>query len=170
MNTSDYLQINLIPITALIIMWVNARETLAYTWRNHALRFLMTQIAGIMTVDVAAWALNGSPSAAARFGLWVLNTIYFGMLVWISFIWFLYVKDVVEDGMGQRGKDVILPALPLGVYLLFLIANLWNHQLFYIDEQNYFVRGDYFQVCMLMALGYLVAASVRALFLEKTCY
>lgn len=163
MRSIDYLQINLIPIIVLIIVRVSAQKTLSYSWRNRALRLIIELSACMMVIDTAAWTLNGQQFSGAVTGLWILNTIYFGMMPFIAFIWFLYVKDTVEDGLGQRGKMVLPSAVPLLIYLALLAVNRWHQLLFYIDENHCFARGKQFWICMISALLYLVAATGLAI-------
>lgn len=164
MSAGVYLQINLIPVIALIMMRVNAARTLSYSWRNRALRFIMVLLAVIMVVDTAAWMLNGQQFPGTELFLWIFNTVYFELMEFAAFLWFLYVYDILNHGIGQRGKKVLLPALPLLLCLAMLIINPWSHLLFYIDEQNCYVRGSMFLLHTLVTAGYLAAASGLALF------
>lgn len=170
MKPGIYLQINLIPVIALIMMRVNAARTLSYSWRNRALRFIMVLLAVLMMVDTAAWMLNGHQFPGTGLLLWILNTMYFALMEFAAFLWFLYVYDILNNGIGQRGKKVLLPALPLLLCLAVLVTNPWSHILFYIDEQNCYARGGLFLLHTLVAGGYLAAASGLALFTcRKEC-
>lgn len=163
MSEMAYLQINLIPIVVLVILRINTRRTLSYTWRSRDLRFIMVVVACIMVVDAAAWYLDGRQSSGAAVGIWILDTIYFALMEFVAFLWYLYVKDVVEDGLGQRGRDVWISGLPLVLFNIFLITNPWHHLLFYVNAENYYARGKLFWVHTALADGYLVLASARAL-------
>lgn len=164
MNAGTYFQINLIPVIALLMMRINAARTLSYSWRNRALRFIMVLLAVVMVADTGAWMLNGQQFAGAGLFLWFFNTVYFALMEFAAFLWFLYVYDIVNNGIGQRGKKVLPPALPLLVCLAMLMINPWSHLLFYLDQQNCYVRGSMFLLHTLVTDGYLAVASGLALF------
>lgn len=164
MEAFTYLQINLIPILALIIMRVNAEHTLSYLWRNRALRFMMVLLSAIMFVNLVALLLDGQTFAGARQMLWICNTAYYAIFEFLTYLWYLYVQDILENGMGQRGKYVLKPAIPLLFFLLVLITNPWTRLIFYIDEKNCYVRGNGIIIHVIISMGYVIVASIRALY------
>ena len=163
MDTVTYLQINLIPIVALIIMRVNTKHTLSYSWRNRDLRFMMVLLAAIMVLNMAAWMLNGQRFAGAGLLLWICNIGYFALLDFMTYLWFLYVQDVLWNGIGQQGIKVLVPAIPLLVFLAVLATSPWTGAIFYLDENNYYVRGNLFYLHTGVTMFYVMGASVWAL-------
>lgn len=164
MEAINYLQINIIPVLALIIMRLSTGDTLSFSWRSRALRFMMVLLAIVMVANTIGWMLNGQPHALAGVLLWVFNTIYFALLDFMSYLWYLYVRDVIENGVGQRGAYVLTPALPLMAFYAILLTNPWTKIIFYIDEQNYYVRGNGFLIHTVISMGYICVASVQALY------
>lgn len=163
MSAVTYLQINIIPMIALIIMRVNTRQTLSYSWRNRALRFIMVLLVVVMAMNTAAWMLNGQRFAGTKILLWLCNMLYFGVLDFMAFLWALYVRDIVANGEGQRGRGVYVPGIPLAVFLVLLVTSPFTHFIFYIDEQNQYVRGSLFLIHTAVSVGYLAGASLYAL-------
>ena len=133
MDAVTYLQINLIPVLALIIMRINTGRTLTYSWRSRALRFMMVLLATIMLTNMAGWMLNGQQFRGAYTLLWGFNTAYFALLEFMAYLWYLYVCDVLDNGIGQRGIRVLGPAVPLIIFLAVLISNPWTKLILYID-------------------------------------
>lgn len=164
MDAVTYLQINLIPVLALIIMRINTGRTLTYSWRSRALRFMMVLLATIMLTNMAGWMLNGQQFRGAYTLLWGFNTAYFALLEFMAYLWYLYVCDVLDNGIGQRGIRVLGPAVPLIIFLAVLISNPWTKLIFYIDEQNFYVRGKGFLLHTIITTGYVLLASLRALY------
>lgn len=164
MDKITYLQINIIPIIALILMRVNAERTLSYSWRNHALRFMMVLMAVLMTVNMASWMLNGRPGRGVAYGLWIFNMAYFILVEFIAYLWYLYTYDILHKENGQRGRKVLIPSIPQILFLVLLITNPWHRLFFYVDEKNCYVRGQLFLLHELLAFGYVAAASVQALY------
>lgn len=163
MSAISYLQINIIPMIAMVIMRINTRHTLSYSWRNRALRFIMVLLVIIMFWNSAAWMLEGQTFSGAGVLLWVCNLAYFATLEFMAFLWALYARDILLNGSGQRGRDVIIPALPLFFCLIALFSSPWTHLIFYIDEQNHYVRGSGFLLHSAMTMWYVFGSAVRAL-------
>ena len=57
---------NLIPMTAMIMMWVNTERMLSYVWRNRALRFIMLLIAVLLGVNSLVFCFEGKPGFFIR--------------------------------------------------------------------------------------------------------
>lgn len=160
----NYLQINIIPILALIIMRLSTGDTLSFSWRSRALRFMMVLLTIVMIANTIGWMLDGQPSGVVHVLLWVFNTIYFILLDFMSYLWYLYVRDVLENGVGQRGAHVLKPSIPLIAFYAIMLTNPWTKIIFYIDEQNNYVRGNGFLIHSAISMGYIFVASARALY------
>ena len=94
MNAEVYLQINFIPIIALVLMRLNTERTLTYSWRSRALRFMMVLLTGVMLLNLAGRCLDGQQFAGAR--VLLLLSLDHGslmLLVFLSYLWYLYVCD-----------------------------------------------------------------------------
>lgn len=164
MDAVTYLQINLIPILALILMRVNTRRTLTYSWRNRDLRFMMVLLIMVMLANMAGWMLDGQQFQGAFLLLWFFNMVHFALLEFMAYLWYLYVCDVLDNGIGQRGIRVLGPAVPFLIFLVVLISTPWTKLIFYIDEQNCYVRGKGFLLHTFVTIGYVLVASIRALY------
>ena len=163
MSAISYLQINIIPMIALVIMRINTRHTLPYSWRNRALRFIMVLLAIIMFFNSAAWMLEGQIFSGAGVLLWICNLAYFALLEFMAFLWALYARDILQNGSGQRGRGVIAPGIPLIVCLIALFSSPWTHAIFYIDEQNHYARGSAFLLHSALTMWYVLGSAVMAL-------
>lgn len=144
MNAEVYLQINFIPIIALVLMRLNTERTLTYSWRSRALRFMMVLLAGIMLLNLTGRCLDGQQFAGAHVLLLLLDHGSLILLVFLSYLWYLYVCDVLNHGIGQRGLPVLKAALPLlALLVLFLEISrmvcsfIWMRRMF-TTEVRYF--------------------------------
>lgn len=131
MDAATYLQINLIPILALIIMRANTGKTLTYSWRSRALRFMMVLLVLTMVLNMAARLLNGIQLPGVGIVLWICNLVYFALLDFTIYLWYLYVQDIVDNGIGQRGIKVLGPSMPLIVFLVVLVTSPWTGAIFF---------------------------------------
>lgn len=159
MSVDTYIQINIIPFLALLILRMNARTSLSYSWRNRALRFGLVLVMGIIASTTAAWYLDGREGQFVHIAMWAVNFSYFGLIGFASFLWYLYVRDIVRNEMGQRGWMVLRPAIPFIVFFAVLCLTLAYPLIFEIDAQNHYVRGPLYFIYVGEGIFY-VAASV----------
>ena len=101
MNAEVYLQINFIPIIALVLMRLNTERTLTYSWRSRALRFMMVLLTGVMLLNLAGRCLDGQQFAGAHVLLLLLDHGSLMLLVFLSYLWYLYVCDVLNHGIDS---------------------------------------------------------------------
>ncbi len=160
MSAAVHIQINIIPFLALLIIRLNARESLSYTWRNRALRFGMVLMMGVIGTGTSARLLDGREGLSARFLLWLTNIIYFECIVFAAFLWYLYVYDIVKNEVGQRGKKVLRPAVPLIVFSAVLCTSPFYPLVFDIDADNYYVRGPFYLLYVGVSAFYVASSAV----------
>lgn len=158
MSEDIYIQIYIIPFLALLVLRLNARTSLSYSWRNRALRFSLILLMGIIATTAAAWYLDGKEGLLVHVSLWAINFLYFALIGFASFLWYLYVRDIVRNEVGQRGSMVLRPAIPLIVFYAALCISLAYPLIFGIDGQNHYVRGPLYFLYVAEGIFYLTAS------------
>lgn len=136
---------------------------MSYTWRKRCLATIIRLTVGIMLCDIVCWRFNGVHGETAAYILWLFNTAYYFLMLFMAFLWFLYVYDKVTNGNGQWGIGVIPKAVPFFAGFVLLAAAPVRATVFYIDENNMYCRGQLHFVSTLVAAGYIFAACVLAL-------
>lgn len=162
MSAGAYIQINIFPMAALLVVRSNLKHNLSYSWRNRCLATIMELTALELLVNMLAWCLNGTAGAAANRVLWIGNTVYYILMEFMALLWFLYVYDKVNNGNGQWGIRVLVKAVPALVCLALLMAVPIKPFIFYIDENNLYNRGMLYAVSIVAASGYILAACILA--------
>ena len=171
MSIGAYIQTNIFPIAALIVVRANMRKNISYSWRQRDLSEIMLLMAWIMLFNVMGWMLDGVPGTPAYIVLWICNTAYYVLMEFMAFLWFLFMYDKLTDGNGQFGKSVLPKAVPFLIGLVLLLVAPFKPLIFYIDRTNHYVRGSMHYIGTLISAGYITAASILAvcgLFREKT--
>ena len=141
MSAGAYIQINIFPMAALLVVRSNLKRNLSYSWRNRCLATIMELTALELLVNMLAWCVNGTAGAAANRVLWIVNTVYYILMEFMALLWFLYVYDKVNNGNGQWGLGVLVKSVPALVCLALLMAVPIKPFIFYIDENNLYKRG-----------------------------
>lgn len=163
MNAAVYIQANIFPIAALVVVIYNLKRDMSYTWRKRCLAMIMRLTVAIMLCNIICWNFNGIQGAAAAYVLWLCNTAYYIFMEFMAFLWFLYLYDKVTNGNGQWGLGALLKAVPFMVCFVLLVAAPFRATIFYIDENNMYCRGQLHFVSTIVAAGYIFTACMLAL-------
>lgn len=162
MSNIVYIQANIFPIAALLVVMNNLKRDMSFSWRRHCLETIMKLTVCIMIFNVVCWCLNGREGNLAKGILWVGNTAYYVFMLYMAFLWFLYVYDKVTNGNGQMGISMFVKAIPLVISLVILAAGVVRPLIFYIDAENLYQRGPLHILSTVVAAGYIFVACILA--------
>lgn len=163
MNSAVYIEANIFPIAALLVILNNLRRDMSFSWRRHCLEVIMKLTICIMLFNVIGWYFDGRQGDAVNVVLWITDTAYYVFMLYMAFLWFLYVYDKIKNGNGQMGASIIPKAVPLIICLVLLAAGVVKPLIFYIDGDNLYQRGPLHFVSTLVAAGYIFGACLMAL-------
>lgn len=162
MSVAVYIQADIFPIAALIVVLYNLKRDMSYTWRKRCFATIIRLTIAIMLCNIVCWKFNGVQGVTASHILWTFNTAYYVFMLFMAFLWFLYVYDKVTNGNGQWGIGVLPKAVPFFIGFVLLLAAPVSAAIFYIDDNNMYCRGRLHFVSTLVAAGYIFAACVLA--------
>lgn len=162
MSAAVYIQADIFPIAALIVVLYNLKRDMSYTWRKRCFATIIRLTVAIMLCNIVCWKLNGVQGVTASYILWIFNTAYYVFMLFMAFLWFLYVYDNVTNGNGQWGIEVLPKAVPFIIGMVLLLAASVSAAVFYIDDNNMYCRGRLHFVSTLVAAGYIFLACVLA--------
>lgn len=113
------------------------------------------------SVWVLAWSfLPGIPRAILYLAC-LQDLLSTGLIVCFWYI-FLDIKLTPRLELDQRTKMVnLLSISPLIVLTVLDISSLWNHQVFYLDGNNDYVRGGLYFIHSLLCFSYFGASLFR---------
>lgn len=162
MSAAVYIQADIFPIAALIVVLYNLKRDMSYTWRKRCFATIIRLTVAIMLCNIVCWKFNGVQGVTASHILWIFNTAYYVLMLFMAFLWFLYVYDNVTNGNGQWGIEVLPKAVPFIIGMVLLLAASVSAAVFYIDDNNMHCRGRLHFVSTLVAAGYIFLACVLA--------
>ena len=163
MSALTYLQVHLVPVIALVMVWVNMGKTPSFTWHNRVLRQTMILLALVMVINTMAWMMDGRMFPGTRLILYILNTLHFLTLELVALLWFFYVYGVVGNKDRAERGFVILTSVPMMCMMAVVLSNPWTRLIYDINEENQYVRGTFYLVHSGVSVAYLLAASALAL-------
>lgn len=161
MYETVYAEINVLCIGILLIIWLRIRSDISKRTENVAFRRVVLATMLILLLD-ATWVLtDGRPSRVSNLINVCANAAYLFLSCLISVLWLFYVECRLNRQRAFSRKAMLLVLAPLAVLLLLCISSPWTGFLFTIGEDNVYRRGDFHFVQVLIAYGYILAATVR---------
>ena len=159
----DYFALGLILI--LCIFFFDSKTSFRYMASASKLFILCL---GMTALTAATDLLSGHMATLQDAPLWqsvLVNTLYFIVNIVTTSIMALYLFTRILEHTHNRHcmrNAYIGLAVLFGVYMVFVVTNLWSGWLFYFDENQKYCRGP------LNALGYSV--TLLQLGLVAVCY
>lgn len=171
MDKITYFQIDLVPILALIIIYVDSTRRLKASHLG-MLRAIMLMLIGVLSCNAASWALDGLTMPWVNTALWIVNLVYFTLCVVVAYVWLLYICTILFS--DWHNYDIryacAVAAIPMFVFLIMLALTPRFGLVFSISEDNVYSRGRFILVQQAISLGYLIAGSVLALIARSKEY
>ena len=159
----DYFALGL--VTILCIFFFDSKISIRYMSKASKL-FIACLVTTALTALIDL--ITGQFLAMDNVPLWqnmLVNTLYFAInIVTTSFVALYFFTRILEhthERHCMKRACVGLAAL-FGIFMTFVIANLWNGWLFYFDERGTYCRGP------LNALGYFITLAQMVLVI--ICY
>lgn len=85
----------------------------------------------------------------------VFNILYFGVCILFGYLWCLYAVHKMYGSPRRVKRYAKIICAPAIFGLLFLLSNPITEWVFYIDENNKYVRGDMLLVPSIVVMSYL---------------
>jgi diguanylate cyclase (GGDEF)-like protein len=117
----------------------------------------------ILILDVLGWSVDGRSIPLVNAIYMRTFLMYFIINPVLPYLWLLYTDyQIYMD--TERLRRLLWPYLiPLILSTLMVIANPFNHALFYIDQSNVYHRGPWFNVFLVLAFSYMLYAFILIL-------
>ena len=113
----------------------------------------------ILILDILWMLIEGRTFPGARTLNSIINAIYLGSVVIMGGVWYLYVLESLGYKLTKKMTLLVLtPGFILFILNLLSIRTGW---IFYISEDNYYMRGPLFIVQTVIALLMLFASMVH---------
>jgi len=162
-HIGDFFAIGLVVVLGMF--YLEGRESKTFLTKSNlvfVICLLMTAVTGLMDIIcIESLGRQGVP-------LWLnmaLNTVYFivNIITTSCIALFLFIKileHAYDDHCMQNGCKGLV--VLFAVFLVFVVANIWNQWIFYFDDQGNYYRGP------LNAIGYVV--TLLQMVLVVICY
>lgn len=110
--------------------------------------------------DFAAAVCRGKFFPGAHIVIEILNLIYFESMTLVAFLWLIYVFLKLKIAI-RTDKQILIWSIPLIAFTVIALLNPFTNFLFFIDENNLYVRNSGIIFHWLITYSYLAVATIQ---------
>ena len=157
-----YLEIN---IFSLVLIGIVLLKTMGLSQMVAQSNFAMSIIAEMVffVSDTLFVLVNEGVLPGVKPVMMVCKEVYFLATAAMCFFWFIYFEYLRETRFVKRRRYVLYSTSILWLMVIVLLANLFNHSLFYIDESGVYRRGPFFILTYILSYSYVLIAFIRVM-------
>jgi len=162
MNNLLWVAINLIGIVILAFMYTYIGKTgNGKKPENKPFMFLQAAIISFLVFDSGIYLIDGNIFFASVTINYLFSTLYYLSLPIVGFSYFIYCGYCVNAGDHMSMKKAVLYCIPVFLNIIAVIITPFTNLLFFINEGNFYSRGDYFWITFLITLLYVLSAYIH---------
>lgn len=157
-----YLEIN---IFSLVLIGIVLLKTMGLSQMVAQSNFAMSIIAEMVffVSDTLFVLVNEGVLPGGKPVMMACKEVYFLATAAMCFFWFIYFEYLRETRFVKRRRYVLYSTSILWLMVIALLANLFNHSLFYIDESGVYRRGPFFILTYILSYSYALIAFIRVM-------
>ena len=157
-----YLEIN---IFSLVLIGIVLLKTMGLSQMVAQSNFAMSIIAEMVffVSDTLFVLVNEGVLPGCKPVMMACKEVYFLATAAMCFFWFIYFEYLRETRFVKRRRYVLYSTSILWLMVIALLANLFNHSLFYIDESGVYRRGPFFILTYILSYSYVLIAFIRVM-------
>lgn len=157
-----YLEIN---IFSLVLIGIVLLKTMGLSQMVAQSHFAMSIIAEMVffVSDTLFVLVNEGVLPGGKPVMMACKEVYFLATAAMCFFWFIYFEHLRETRFVKRRRYVLYSTSILWLMVIALLANLFNHSLFYIDESGVYRRGPFFILTYILSYSYVLIAFIRVM-------
>ena len=157
-----YLEINIFSLVLIGIILLKTRGLSQMVAQSN---FAMSIIAEMVffVSDTLFVLVNEGVLPGGKPVMMACKEVYFLATAAMCFFWFIYFEYLRETRFVKRRRYVLYSTSILWLMAISLLANLFNHSLFYIDESGVYRRGPFFILTYILSYSYVLIAFIRVM-------
>lgn len=157
-----YLEINIFSLVLIGIILLKTRGLSQMVAQSN---FAMSIIAEMVffVSDTLFVLVNEGVLPGGKPVMMACKEVYFLAAAAMCFFWFIYFEYLRETRFVKRRRYVLYSTSILWLMVIALLANLFNHSLFYIDESGVYRRGPFFILTYILSYSYVLIAFIRVM-------
>ena len=164
MEVAIHIELNLICLIILFAVALQSRQNVNQQMKRVLFRNVVYGIMCSLSLDIIWLLIDGRIFPGCYALNAVVNAAFLGAGVCLGSMWYLYVLDTLHYRMTKR-----LIAIVMAPGILFLVLNflsIWTGWIFYINEQNRYIRGPLFWFQSIGAIAMLLVSLVHIIYCQ----
>ena len=159
-----HIELNLICLIILFAVAIQSHQNVNQQMKRVLFRNVVYGIMCSLSLDIIWLLIDGRIFPGCYALNAVVNAAFLGAGVCLGSMWYLYVLDTLHYRMTKR-----LIAIVMAPGILFLVLNflsIWTGWIFYINEQNRYIRGPLFWFQSIGAIAMLLVSLVHIIYCQ----
>ena len=162
MGTAIHIELDALCLLVLCVIVRQSVRNVNQQMRIIRFRNTVYGIMAVLALDIIWMLVDGRQFPGSIAINYIVNALFLGAGVLLGCMWYLYVLDAL--GYHVAGKKAWIVLLPGLVFLALNVISIWTGWIFYINEENVYVRGPLFWLQEIGALSMLFVSFFHILF------
>lgn len=160
-TTAIHIELDALCLLILCVIVIQSIRNVNQQMSRILFRHTVYGIIGSLTLDIVWKLTDGNVFPGAVLINKTVNALYLGMGVVLGCIWYLYVLETL--GFNVTGRLTRIVMTPGIVFMLLNLLSIRTEWIFRITEENVYVRGPYFRLQEIGAVGMLMISFLHIL-------
>lgn len=140
----------------LFLLFVNLKDHhLESSFMKRIFRLLVLSVIAMLLLEDFAWLLDGKEGVGYMISSTLLNAVFLAANPVPVFLWVLYSITQSAKENSIKNSTVFLISIPLIFNVFISLISISTGWVFYINSENFYVRGPFFYTIMIITFGYL---------------
>ena len=161
MATVIHIEIDALFLLILCVIAWQITHSVSKQMNRILFRYVVFGNMTILVLDILWMLVEGAVFPGARFLNNIINAVYLGGVVVMGGVWYLYVLESL--GYKLTRKLLSLVMLPGFIFVILNLISMKTGWIFYISEDNHYMRGPLFFLQTIVALLTLFGSMVHLL-------
>ena len=155
-------------ILVILIVFFSSNRLRSKSYDQRLLRRIQVTLIVVLMTDAIMWIFNGRPGKAALLIEYVDNIVFLMFVLHVTFCWLQYGWYRIYRVPFPKKYRVVFCTVPFILLALLAATTPWTKLVFYIDESNYYHRGNLNIIYSIFFMLYILFTSIIALRKYKT--
>lgn len=154
-------EIDVFSFVLLLILFFNMRRhTREYLPDQKLFVYLLISTGALIILDAVQWLLDGKSGEGAFYTNLICAGIYLIIQIFPCKLWCYYVRYQLSMDVKKTMKADKLLHIPLLINTVCVLLSYFYGFYFFVDENNYYHRGEFFWVFTILFYSYFVYALI----------
>ena len=158
MATAIHIELNALCLLLLSVIAYQSVHNVNQQMKRVLFRNLLYGVSIALILDTVWLLVDGHQFPGGVFINRLVNALYLGTSVVLGCLWFLYVLETLGHNLTHRLHIIVM--IPGGIFILLNLMSIWTEWIFYVTEDNVYVRGTHFWLQNIGAYGMLLISLI----------